>query len=476
MMLIDIGDLQLDQTWNTRQAQLFHAIRNKIISGLWPIGGKLPSTRKLAQSLTLSRNTVSAAYEQLTAEGYLESRHRSGFYVAVQLPEQLRVAPALPVARVLAEPAFDENQSFAPGVPDLSAFPYHQWRLMLQRQLERRHLMGNQDVQGDAELRHALVHYLATSRAVRCRETQIIITSGAQQALSIAVMATLPHPETVLMEQPGYVQMSKVIQVLGHTIEPLPVYEKTGVDVDHVLNSAAKMVYLTPSHQYPMGTTLNTEQRIRLIEWASSRQRLIIEDDYDSEFQFAHRPYTSLQGLAAQMDKAGCVCYIGSFSKILFNGLRLGYLVVPEAWVERCLMLKNALTGDSPGHTQAAVAAMIQEGHLLRHIRKMRRLYQEKYKTICLAVRHHFGSRIEIISQPAGLHITLKWHAGLEEKCWCSRARKAGLIIRPLGDYEMTASPSRSWRGVVLGYGNTAIDKIETLIQALAETGPFPEK
>lgn len=438
-------------------------------------GGKLPSTRKLAQSLGLSRNTISSAYEQLTAEGYLESRHRSGFYVAVQLPEHFSAEPdlVLPAVSNVTEPVPDVNQSFAPGVPDLAAFPGQQWRLILQRQLERRHLMGNQDPRGDPELRRALVHYLATSRAVRCRESQIIITSGAQQALSIALMTALPHPQTVLMEQPGYTRMSRVIQVLGHTIEPLPVYEKSGVDVEHVLNSQARLVYLTPSHQYPMGTTLNTEQRIRLIEWAASGQRLIIEDDYDSEFQFAHRPYTSLQGLAAQMDKAHCVGYIGSFSKILFNGLRLGYLVVPEAWVERCVMLKDAFTGDSPGHTQAAVAAMIEEGHLLRHIRRMRRLYQMKYETICRAVSTHFGPRMQIISQAAGLHITLKWYQGLDEKTWCRLARQAGLIILPLSDYEISASPSREWRGAVIGYGNTAEDKIDPLIRLLAETGPF---
>ncbi|HAS6780497.1 TPA: aminotransferase class I/II-fold pyridoxal phosphate-dependent enzyme, partial [Vibrio parahaemolyticus] len=181
-------------------------------------------------------------------------------------------------------------------------------------------------------------------------------------------------------------------------------------------SSDADALYITPSNQYPMGTTLNTEQRGKIINWAVEQSSWIIEDDYDSEFQFAHRPYTSLQGLAAQMGRDDRVLYVGSFSKVMFNGLRLGYLVVPERLVEQCLVVKDALSGDSPTHTQEALADFITEGGLLRHIRKMRRLYKTKHEQMHVSIQQHFGDRVCVVSQAAGLHVTLKWQDGMDEQ------------------------------------------------------------
>ncbi|PSW16869.1 PLP-dependent aminotransferase family protein [Photobacterium sanctipauli] len=469
MQMIEVGDLTLSPGKGSRQSKLFHAIRSKIVSGLWSNGGKLPSTRKLAQELSLSRNTVIAAYEQLAAEGYIESRLGSGFYVAVELPEQYIDANITPTGKVPQTPHLNVNAPFAPGVPDLAQFPHAKWQRLLQCHSSLTSLLGSQDIQGSKELRIRLADYLASSRSVVCNSNRIIITSGAQQALSIAVMATLKQSDSILMEQPGYTQMDKIIALLGLDKQGVRVHEKQGVDIDAILQSRSQAVYITPSNQYPMGTAITTEKRLKLIEWAMAGNRWIIEDDYDSEFQFAHRPYTSLQGLAGQMGMDGQVLYIGSFSKVMFNSLRIGYLVVPEHLVEPCLMIKDALSGDTPGHTQAALADFILEGDLLRHIRKMRRLYQDKYQQIVRSIEYYLGQHVEVISQPAGLHVTLKWQQGIDEQTWVSRAKEAGIIMRPLAYYEHLHNENvRSWHSVVLGYGNVALGDIDSLISSLA--------
>ncbi|NUW70115.1 PLP-dependent aminotransferase family protein [Vibrio coralliilyticus] len=468
MALIDIGDLTLLGGASTLQQQLFHAIRAKIVKSLWPLQGKLPSTRKLASELNVSRNTVTAAYEQLLAEGYVESKQGSGFYVAVELPDKYVPATVTQGTSSVESNCFDINSSFAPGVPDLSQFPLGKWQRLLQRHVLRPVLLGNQNIQGSEALRVALSDYLSSSRSVHCSAQRIIVTSGAQQALTIAMAATLAQGEKVLMEQPGYAQMTKVLELNQYQLEPLTVHQETGFELSDVLKSTARALYITPSNQYPMGTTINTENRLKLIEWAASNQGWIIEDDYDSEFQFAHRPYTSLQGLAGQMGLYEHVIYIGSLSKVMFNGLRLGYMVVPDNLIQRCLEIKDAMSGDSPSHTQEALADFIAEGHLLRHIRKMRRLYKQKHEIVSQAIEQAFGGQVTIISQAAGLHVTLKWNGGIDEQEWVGRAAKQGIVLRPLSYYEHNKESHREWQAVVLGFGNTPLQEIEPGIQALA--------
>jgi GntR family transcriptional regulator/MocR family aminotransferase len=477
VLLIEVGDLSLPVFQGTKQQRLFSAIQQKITAGLWPIGGRLPSSRELCRELGLSRNTVVLTYEQLAAEGYIESRRGSGFYVMVTLPEHYLsvhdVSHGLDLHQNVRQvsvvvPYLNPNAPFAPGVPDLAKFPDKKWLKLLQRHSDREVLLGNHDLQGDRALRMALSDYLASSRSVHCVASRIIITSGAQQALAIALLATLNRGESVLIEQPGYTQMRKVISLFGFCAEPVQVQEQVGLNIDAVLASSAKALYVTPSNQYPLGTTLNIEQRAQLIEWAHLKQRWLIEDDYDSEFQFAHQPYTSMQGLAAQMGQDQRVIYIGSLSKVMFNGLRLGYMVVPESLVARCLEIKDAMSGDTPTHTQAALADFILEGDLLRHIRKMRRLYRAKQQAVVEAVTRYFNQSVEVISQAAGLHVTLKWYAGIDEQSWVCRAQEEGIIIRPLSYYEAIGTP-RDWSGIVLGFGNTTLEDIDPLIETLAD-------
>ncbi|WP_237359586.1 PLP-dependent aminotransferase family protein [Vibrio marisflavi] len=468
MPLIDIGDLQLSNSKGAKQTELFKAIREKIVEQLWPIGGKLPSTRKLAEELSLSRNTVTNTYEQLVAEGYIESRAGSGFYVCIELPEAYLPAPIAHSAQQSSIPPYNNDGAFASGVPDLNLFPIKKWQRLLQQHSSRVHLLGSQHIQGSIELRSALSDYLATSRSVVCNPSRIIITSGAQQALSIALMATLSPSDSILMEQPGYTQMSKIINLLGSNFIAAPVVPKLGLDIDLVLQSNAKALYITPSNQYPLGTSLDTKQRLSLIEWAVQGNSWIIEDDYDSEFQFAHRPYTSMQGLAGQMGRDEHVIYVGSFSKVMFNSLRLGYLVVPESLISKCLTIKDAITGDSPAHVQAALADFIREGDLIRHVRKMRRLYKLKHQAMIDAIKLHLPSSLEVVSQAAGMHITLKWHGSIDEQDLVDAAQKVGLNIRPMSYYEHNKNIERDWNAVILGFGNVSMDDIPQDIARLA--------
>lgn len=477
MQPIDLGDFSVTPSLahQTRQSALFHAAREKITSGLWATGCRLPSTRKMAEALGFSRNTVIAAYEQLAAEGYIESRQSSGFYVSIHLPDHyLQTHSDHEQQSLPSTNQDDKNRPFAPGIPDLKAFPLSHWQKLLSHHLARPHLLGERNLQGEPNLRLAISQYLASSRSVHCDASRIIITSGAQQALSIAVLAVLNPAEPLLLENPGYTQMRKVLSLFNIPYCALAVHKRKGIDVSDVVNSDATGLYLTPSNQYPMGTTLTTEQRLTLIEWAATHQRWIIEDDYDSEFQFAHRPYTSLQGLASQAGLDSRVLYIGSFSKVMFNGLRLGYMVVPNELVEPCLAIKDAITGDSPVHTQAALADFIQEGHLLRHIRKMRRLYQQKYEAITAAIKRHFGKDWQIISQAAGLHVTLVWQHTVSEQAMVNSAKKHNIYLRTLGHYRFNEPSSTNQKqtqeqGLVLGFGNVPLNEIEPRVRQLAE-------
>ncbi|RJX75775.1 PLP-dependent aminotransferase family protein [Vibrio sinensis] len=468
MSLIDASDLTLSDSGKNKQQALFDAIRQKIVAQLWPKGARLPATRRLATELGISRNTVIFAYEQLCAEGYINSQKGSGFFVAVELPETFLPAKNTPPSPTPNDETLSFNQPFSPGVPDLAQFPIQKWQRLVARHHSRRLLLGNQSIQGLEELRVALCEYLSTSRSVQCSPQQIIITSGAQQALTITTLAIGATQRHFAMEQPGYTQMVKVLSLFGHSFETIAVHPRHGLDIDMLSQSSASALYITPSNQYPMGTHLDLPQRLQLIEWAKARNGWIIEDDYDSEFQFSHRPYPSLQGLAAQVSANDRVIYIGSLSKVMFNGLRLGYMIVPEHLVEPCIEIKDALTGDSPTHTQAALADFIASGELIRHVRKMRRVYKEKYLAMERAITKHFADQVEIISQPAGLHITFRWTQGPREQDFVESALAQGITIRPLSYYESAAPEKRTWQAVILGFGNVALEQIEPIIKTLA--------
>ncbi|MCL9776929.1 MocR-like pyridoxine biosynthesis transcription factor PdxR [Vibrio methylphosphonaticus] len=472
---IDTANLVLVNEGKTLQQALFEQIRERILCGSWLAGARLPSTRALALELNVSRNTVIHTYDQLLAEGYLVSKAKSGFFVAVTPPDKFLTTIGSKSPASQGTNNSPNNGLFAPGVADFSQFPTKQWNRYLQRHVGRSSLLGTQDLQGLIALREALAAYLTSSRSVECCADQVIVTSGAQQSIAIALLVTQSASTTrpFLVESPGYKQVVKVLDLFNINYDYVTVSSVSGLDVDAVLSSSASGVYLTPSNQYPMGCSLNTDQRLQLIEWAKRGKRWIIEDDYDSEFQFDSRPFRSMQGLAAHASSADQVIYIGSTSKVMFNALRLGYMVVPKHLVARCLEVKDALSGDTPSQTQAALADFISEGGLVRHIRKMRRIYEAKFQVIKTKIKQRFSGDWVVVSQGAGLHITVEWRSKVDEVLFANQAEQRGVVVRPMRFYRPEQDkdiPQCEGRNgaIVLGFGNAAIDDIAPSINQLS--------
>ena len=329
--------------------QLYEQLRSAILDGHLRPGAQLPSTRGLAQELAVARNTVMGAYEQLLAEGYLEGETGSGTYVARTLPDEILHAPILrPVrphprtsvglsqrgqifSRDLLRLRYDDPpKPFRPGVAALDELPFDLWSRLLAKHSRRASMqfLAYGDPAGYRPLREAIAQYLAAARAVNCEPEQVIIVSGAQQALDLAARLLLDSGEEAWIEDPGYNGARAALLAAGVKPVGVPV-EDAGINVEagERLSPRARLAYVTPSHQYPTGVTMTLARRLELLRWAERRKSWILEDDYDSEYRYASRPVASLQGL----DTAGCVMYCGTFSKVLFPALRLGYLVVPSA-------------------------------------------------------------------------------------------------------------------------------------------------
>ena len=373
--------------------QLYDKLRRAILDGRLRAGAKLPSTRGLAQELAIARNTVMGAYEQLLAEGYLEGKTGSGTYVARTLPEAvLNISPVRPTASVTRNPGrlsrrgqtlatnrlgiryIEPPRPFRPGTPAIDHFPFDLWSRLLAKYWRREPagLLPYTDPAGYEPLRAAIAEYISAARAVRCDPEQIIVVSGAQQALDLATRLLLDPGDEVWMEDPGYNGARAAF--LGAGVKPVAVpIDNDGLDVTmgEKLSPHARLAYVTPSHQYPTGVVMTLSRRLGLLRWAERKRRWILEDDYDSEFRYASRPVPSLQGL----DKSGTVIYCGTFSKVLFPSLRLGYIVVPASLVDAFRGAKAVVDRHCPTVEQAVLAEFIAEGHLARHIRRMRMLY-----------------------------------------------------------------------------------------------------
>lgn len=474
-MEINTSDLALRYIRGSLQSELFEQIRLRILDARWSSGARLPSTRALASQLRLSRNTVILAYEQLVAEGYLVAQKGSGYYVARLVPDHYLSSAASHKAlcqesRRSVRDVSPSDGLFSPGVADLAEFPMAHWQRLLSRHANRSTLLGNQDLQGLLPLRQALHSYLTASRSVSCHPDQIIITSGAQQAIAIALLATRTSSaeRAFLVESPGYKQVIKALEVFAIPYESVDVNPSSGWDIEKILTSGACGIYLTPSNQYPMGRSMPISERLQLIDWSKRSQSWVIEDDYDSEFQFESRPLRSMQGLSVERGHAGRMIYIGSMSKVMFNALRIGYMVVPDSLIERCMSIKDAMSGDSPSHVQAALADFIDEGGLVRHIRKMRRLYEQKYQQILVSIERYLGNEWAVTSQGAGLHVTVSWTRAVDEQRFAIQAKEKGIVVRPLTYYEPVNNP-REYGAVVLGFGNAPLKHIDEHIRQLAE-------
>ncbi|MGR2737952.1 MocR-like pyridoxine biosynthesis transcription factor PdxR [Billgrantia sp. Q4P2] len=462
--------------------RLYHALREWIQTGRLVSGQRLPSTRQLAQELGLGRNTLLAAFDQLLAEGFLVTLQGAGTFVA-DLPFEHAtsnpVVSALPArtdtdsvrlsSRGTALLAFcrarqERYPAFVPGVPALDRFPHAQWQRLLRRHLQRMPTdwLAYQAQGGVPALREALADYLQISRSVRCRPEQILIVQGAQQGFELIVRLLSDSGDPVWLEEPGYQGAQACFAAAGLDMTPVPV-DGEGMYIESMSGpQPPRLIYVTPSHQYPSGATMSLTRRLSLLEAAERHGAWIVEDDYDSEFRYGQRPIAALQGLAEQAR----VIYVGTFSKVMYPGLRLGYLVLPEPLVEPFRQANARLHREGQYAVQAALADFIVRGHFSRHIRRMRDCYRRRQALLRKALAPAVVRGLRLSEGQAGMHLVAWLDDAEHERSLVERAGDEGISLSPLSSYYLDA-PGHP--GLVLGYAGTVEAEIERAGQWLAQ-------
>jgi len=467
--------------------QLYEGIRDAVLTGRLSAGARLPSTRALAADLDISRNTVAGAFDQLLAEGYIEGRPGAGTFVARELPDELlRVSPAvrgpsrtrMPAPRLSARgrmlaatpvaPAAREGAApcaFRPGIPALDEFPRDLWSRIAARQYRqsRFDIFSYGNPAGHPPLRRAIAEYLRAARGVNCSWEQVIVTSGSQQALDLAARVLLDPGETAWVEDPGYFGARGAWTAAGIRCVPVAVdAEGLSITQGEQLAPQARMTYVSPSHQYPLGVTMSLARRMALLAWARRHEAWIAEDDYDSEFRYAGRPLAALQGL----DTAGRVIYIGTFSKVLFPALRLGYMVVPSGAVDAFAGARALADRHPPGPSQALVAEFISAGHFARHIRRMRTLYAERQSALLAAAQREWRGLMEVEPADAGMHLMAWLPRMSNDRDVSNRAAAAGIVAPPLSAYCHHAGVAPP--ALLLGYAALNVRKIQESVRRFA--------
>jgi GntR family transcriptional regulator/MocR family aminotransferase len=451
-----------------RATRIYGQLRSAVLDGRLRPGDRLPPTRELAASLGVARNTVAVAYERLTAEGFLTARVGAGTFVGTA---PVASAVRRPVPGVRPQPIWDALQreekparrpyvakGFIVGTPDPTLFPLATWRRLVSAELRSATLTpaAYADASGEPRLRAAIARYLGVSRSVRAAADDVVVTQGAQQALDLIGRVLVAPGDTVAVEEPGYPPARALFRALGARVVGVPV-DGEGLVVDR-LPSAARLVYVTPSHQFPLGTPMSLARRAALLDWAATRDAAVIEDDYDSEFRFSDRPLDPLQSL----DRAGRVVYVGTFSKTLLPALRLGYAVAPPSLLPALRTARRLADWHGDVVAQAALARFIDSGELSRHVRRAGRVYAERHRLVTAALAGDLSRWLTPVPSAAGLHVCALSTVPLDDVV--ARAAAAGVTVERLSAYG-AAGPD----GLVLGYGAVPTDRIAPGLRTLAE-------
>lgn len=460
--------------------QLSDWFRRAIVEGQLRPGQRVPSTRALARELGVSRLPVLSAYEQLHAEGYLETFRGAGTCVAAAIahahPARRRTdapaATASTLRRVAARAAamagpeqtwLDSQGAFRVGLPALEAFPHDTWARLLGRHVRRAGVdtLVYGDALGHPPLREAIADYLRTVRAVRADASQVMITTGAQHGLQLCAHALLDPGDRAWIEEPGYPGARQALAAVGAHPVAVPV-DADGLDVAEGIRRGAdaRMIYTTPSHQFPLGVTMSATRRMQLLQWAAREGRWIVEDDYDGEYRFGGKPVPALQGL----DQDARVIYVGTFSKVMFPALRLGYLVLPPDLVATFRCVRDALDTCSATLPQQALADFIREGHFARHIRRTRALYAQRREVLLTSIQRHLGDRLQVVGAEAGMQLTALLADTVDDVAVSRRAAQAGVSVRPLSQCHGGRTPRP---GLIFGYGGIDPVAIEEGVRRL---------
>ncbi|MEU0674563.1 PLP-dependent aminotransferase family protein [Streptomyces sp. NPDC006172] len=463
------------------QKQLLHRIRTAVLDGRLPAGSRLPGSRSLARGLGISRNTVTLVYDVLGAEGYIELSRQGTRVATLARPEPDGRARRSPAAPSLSQridrihkpllPGVD-SLAFTPGVPALSQFPLAAWRRSLDRALREggTGLLDYGPPQGEPALRTAVLRHLAPARGVRCTSEQVVITEGAQEALSLCVRLVTDPGDTAWVEDPGYRGAQSALVGGDLDVVPLPV-DAEGLRISPAdwRDRPPRLVYTTPAHQYPTGSVLTASRRLDLIENCRDRGAWIIEDDYDSEFRHSGEPLACMQGLTPDAP----VFYVGTFSKTLFPSLRLGFLVLPEALVERAAPVVEEMLRGGHRCEQVALAHFMDSGQYSRHLARMRRLYRSRRDALRAALAEHLDVAHAVTGGDSGMHLTLRLPTDFPDQSVARAARRYRMAPWPLSQSSLL--PNSGHNGLVLGYGNTPesffVPGVRQLAQLISESG-----
>ncbi|HEY6402122.1 MAG TPA: PLP-dependent aminotransferase family protein [Blastocatellia bacterium] len=494
--------ITLDQRSETPlHKQLYDELRRAILTGRLKPGERVPSTRGLSLSLGVSRTTVTQSYEQLLSEGYLRAETGSGTFVGCDLPDELlktlpveKFRPAAPMrenwpcetgrkvelscygASIADDSPFDVCQmvegpiNFSSCRPALNEFPLQEWRrLTLKHYRAKDQSMLNYTgvSLGYEPLREAIAGYLRHARAVKCGADQVVIVNGAQQALDLTAKLLINRGDRVAIENPGYPGARRVFTAHGAELLPAPV-DESGIVVDALnskTNGGLKLVYVTPSHQFPTGVTLTLPRRLDLLCWAEKTGAMIVEDDYDSEFRFSSRPIPSLQGLA----NGDSVIYVGTFSKVLFPSLRVGYLVAAPSLARVFARAKWLTDLQTPAIEQLVLADFINEGHLERHLRRMRTLYDIRRQTLVRALETHFGDRMAVLGENAGMSLMIRLRSGLDDEEIERLARASGVGLLGVRHYYLGQERPANTGEFLFGYAGLSERRIRDGVRRLAK-------
>lgn len=480
--------IQLDKSGPVYQ-QVYHALRQAILEGVLTAGQKMPSTRLLSSENSVSRNTVVMAYDQLIAEGYVETRVGAGTFVAANIPAQRITAKPNAIVRkagglnprlsgygrrVLANYAGARSASdqkldvdFRYGAINPDDFPLDIWRRIVLRKLKRSQVdwLQYSDPAGFKPLRTAICNHIKQHRAIDTASNRIVIVNGSQQAFDILGRILLNDGDAAAIEEPGYAGARRSLEATGAKIEYIPL-DEGGIDIEKLAQCAhtPKLVYVTPSHQFPTGSIMKLSQRLAILEWAAKSKAYLIEDDYDSEFHFDNRPIEAIHAL----DAGNSVIYVGTFSKTLFPALRLGYVVLPEQLVQPFLAARSLIDRHSPTIMQEVLADFISDGHYERHVWKIRTKLSKRRATLMRELRTALGSDVILEGANAGLH-SLVWFPGLKPAAASeiiTEVSRAGVGVYPIEPYFRKGPP---FAGLLLGYGSVEERKISKGVAVIAD-------
>jgi GntR family transcriptional regulator/MocR family aminotransferase len=454
-----------------RTTRIYQHLLDGIASGRLPAGQRLPPTRSLAAELGVARGTVAAAYDRLVAEGYLEARVGAGTFVSADArPARRRAAPG---GEVRPRPLWDALPPAVPdaprleldlsvGGPDTTLFPLPVWRRLVSATL-RPSLQAAPayDGSGHPALQSQIARYLGVSRSVVADGSDVLLTNGAQQALDVTARVLVSPGDTVAVEDPGYTAAVRLFASHGARVRGVPVDEE-GLVVDAVPRGA-RLVYVTPSHQFPTGTVMSLRRRIALLEWAARHGAVVVEDDYDSEFRFDGRPLSPLQSL----DREGRVLYVGSFSKTLMPMLRIGYLVAPRSLQPALRQAKLLTDWQGDAVTQGAMARFMAEGLLSAHVRRSTKVYRERRDALLAALAQHAGERLHVYPSAAGLHLCVRFSdQSRSDHEVVAAAAARGVAVEPLSPRYHEQPPVQ---GLALGFRHVDARRVPEAVRRLAK-------